>query len=143
MNRSELRSICSALIAGTVFGIGLLISGMANPAKVLAFLDISGNWDPSLAFVMMGAIAVGLIGFRFAKVRGRSQFGGDIDWPAAKRPDIALVAGSLLFGAGWGLAGFCPGPGFVAVGAGVPEALVFVAAMIAGMALFTQLPGKA
>lgn len=142
MNRSELRRICSALIAGIVFGVGLLISGMANPAKVLAFLDISGDWDPSLALVMLGAIAVGLIGFRFAKIRGRSQFGGEIDWPAAKRPDLALVAGSLLFGAGWGLAGFCPGPGLVAVGAGVPEGLVFVVAMIAGMVIFNQLPRK-
>lgn len=122
--------------AGLLFGFGLLVSGMANPEKVLGFLDIAGQWDPSLAFVMGGAILVGLFAFAVAKKRTVSFLGFDMRLPTANRPDTRLVVGSILFGAGWGLAGFCPGPGLVALGAGETGALVFVVAMVAGMGLF-------
>ncbi|MCR8915942.1 YeeE/YedE family protein [Marinobacter panjinensis] len=122
--------------AGLLFGLGLLVSGMANPEKVLGFLDIAGQWDPSLAFVMAGAILVGLFAFTVAKKRTMSFLGFDMRLPASDRLDKRLVVGSVLFGAGWGLAGFCPGPGLVALGAGKTGALVFVVAMIAGMGLF-------
>lgn len=122
--------------AGLLFGLGLLISGMANPEKVLGFLDIAGQWDPSLAFVMGGAILVGLFAFAVAKKRTVSFLGFDMRLPASDRLDKRLVVGSVMFGAGWGLAGFCPGPGLVALGAGEAGALVFVVAMVAGMGLF-------
>jgi uncharacterized membrane protein YedE/YeeE len=122
--------------AGLLFGLGLLISGMANPEKVLGFLDIAGQWDPSLAFVMGGAILVGLFAFTVAKKRTISFLGFNMRLPGSDRPDKRLVIGSVLFGAGWGLAGFCPGPGLVALGAGETGALVFVAAMVAGMGVF-------
>lgn len=122
--------------AGLLFGIGLLVSGMANPEKVLGFLDLAGQWDPSLAFVMGGAILVGLVAFTVAKKRTLSYLGFEMRLPGSRTIDRRLVIGSLLFGAGWGLAGFCPGPGLVALGAGKAGALVFVAAMIAGMGLF-------
>jgi hypothetical protein len=122
--------------AGLLFGLGLLVSGMANPEKVLGFLDIAGQWDPSLAFVMGGAILVGLFAFTVAKKRTISFLGFDMRMPASDRLDKRLVIGSLLFGIGWGLAGFCPGPGLVALGAGEAGALVFVAAMVAGMGMF-------
>jgi len=126
----------SSLLAGLVFGLGLIVSGMANPAKVLGFLDLAGSWDPSLAFVMAGAIAVGFFAFLLAKKRRLSLLGAEMKLPAAGRIDRRLVAGSLLFGVGWGLAGFCPGPGLVALGMGEPKAAVFVLAMLAGMATF-------
>lgn len=129
----------SSLLAGLVFGLGLIVSGMANPAKVLGFLDLAGPWDPSLAFVMAGAIAVGFFAFLFAKKRRLSFLGTEMKLPPAGRIDRRLVAGSLLFGAGWGLAGFCPGPGLVALGMGEPKAAVFVLAMLAGMAIFELL----
>ena len=129
----------SSLLAGLVFGLGLIVSGMANPAKVLGFLDLAGSWDPSLAFVMAGAIAVGFLAFLLAKKRRLSFLGAEMKLPPAGRIDRRLVAGSLLFGAGWGLAGFCPGPGLVALGMGEPKAAVFVLAMLAGMAIFELL----
>jgi len=129
----------SSLLAGLVFGLGLIVSGMANPAKVLGFLDLAGPWDPSLAFVMAGAIAVGFLAFLLAKKRRLSFLGAEMKLPPAGRIDRRLVAGSLLFGAGWGLAGFCPGPGLVALGMGEPKAAVFVLAMLAGMAIFELL----
>lgn len=122
--------------AGLLFGLGLLVSGMANPEKVLGFLDIAGQWDPSLAFVMGGAILVGLFAFTVAKKRTISFLGFDMRLPASDRLDKRLLIGSLMFGAGWGLAGFCPGPGLVALGAGESGALVFVLAMVAGMGIF-------
>jgi uncharacterized protein len=131
--------LLSSLLAGLVFGLGLIVSGMANPAKVLGFLDLAGPWDPSLAFVMAGAIAVGLFAFLLAKKRRRSLLGADMKLPAAGPVDHRLVAGSALFGVGWGLAGFCPGPGLVALGMGEPKAAVFVLAMLAGMAVFELL----
>ena len=125
----------SALLAGLLFGIGLIVSGMANPAKVLSFLDLTGRWDPSLALVMLSAIAVGLIGFSRAKRQQRSLLGATMQLPVAIGIDPRLIIGSLMFGIGWGLAGICPGPGLVAMAAGAPQALLFVLAMLAGMAL--------
>ena len=129
----------AALVAGLVFGVGLIVSGMANPAKVLGFLDLAGKWDPSLALVMAGAIAVGGIGFALASRRQRSFLGAPMSLPAARTIDRRLIAGSLAFGVGWGLAGFCPGPALVAVGAVQMKAVVFVAAMVAGMFAFEWL----
>lgn len=125
-----------AFASGLVFGIGLIIAGMANPAKVLGFLDLAGTWDPSLAFVMGGGIAVGLIAFAFAKRRTSSFLGLPMQLPSARHLDRRLIGGSALFGIGWGLAGICPGPGLVLLGAGTTKGLVFVAAMLAGMAMF-------
>ena len=132
-------AILTAFIAGLVFGLGLLVSGMTDPAKVLGFLDVTGRWDPSLAFVMGGAIAVGVVAFAVATRRTRSFLQLEMKLPGARRIDRRLVGGSLLFGIGWGVAGFCPGPGLVALGMGEWKALVFVAAMLAGMGLFELL----
>ena len=129
----------SAWLSGLVFGLGLIVSGMANPAKVLGFLDLAGEWDPSLALVMGGAIAVGFFAFLVAKNRTRSFIGAEMKLPTASAIDSRLLAGSALFGAGWGVAGFCPGPGLVALGMGEPKALVFVAAMLVGMVIFSWL----
>ncbi|HDZ07656.1 MAG TPA: YeeE/YedE family protein [Pseudohongiella sp.] len=126
----------TAFITGLVFGLGLLISGMANPDKVLSFLDLAGAWDPSLALVMLGAIAVGIIAFGFIKGRSQSLLGEPLRLPGKTTLDSRLITGSLGFGIGWGLAGFCPGPALVALGAGEAKAAVFVAAMLAGMGLF-------
>lgn len=128
--------VLSSLLAGLVFGLGLIVSGMANPAKVLGFLDLAGPWDPSLAMVMGGAIAVGFFAFLLARRRARSLLGAEMKLPNARHIDRRLVLGSVLFGMGWGVAGFCPGPGLVALGMGESKALVFVAAMLAGMAVF-------
>ena len=126
----------AALLAGLLFGIGLMVSGMANPAKVLGFLDLAGRWDPSLAFVMVGAIAIGSLAFFVAKRRKRSFLGLPVQLPASTDITPRLVLGSAIFGIGWGLAGFCPGPALVAMGAGYPKAVGFVAAMVAGMVVF-------
>lgn len=128
-----------SLLAGAVFGLGLLVSGMANPAKVLGFLDLAGPWDPSLALVMAGAIAVASIAFGVAGRRHLSLMGQEMKLPSSRTMDRRLVAGSLLFGVGWGIAGFCPGPALVALGMGQGKAVVFVAAMLAGMGAFELL----
>ena len=125
-----------ALLAGLLFGLGLIVSGMANPAKVLGFLDLAGSWDPSLAFVMGGAIAIGVPVFLIARRRASSLLGLAMQLPASSAITLRLVLGSALFGIGWGIAGFCPGPALVAMGAGYGKAAVFVAAMIAGMLVF-------
>lgn len=125
-----------AAIVGLVFGLGLLVSGMADPHKVLGFLDLAGAWDPSLALVMGGAIAVGLPGFALARQRQRSLLGEAMQLPASKALDAQLVVGSVLFGIGWGLAGYCPGPALVGITAGMESAAIFSAAMLAGMVLF-------
>ena len=125
-----------AFIAGLVFGIGLLVSGMVNPAKVIGFLDLAGRWDPSLALVMAGAVAIGGIGFAVAGRRTTTVIGTPMLLPTTRTIDRRLVFGGLLFGAGWGLAGFCPGPALVALGTGHPKAIVFIAAMVAGMLAF-------
>lgn len=129
----------SEFAIGLIFGWGLLISGMTDPGKVIGFLDLAGTWDPSLAFVMGGGILVGLIGFTVAKKRTRSFLGSAMYLPTSRDIDRRLVLGSLTFGAGWGLAGFCPGPGIVAMGAGESKAALFVVAMIAGMLVFEVL----
>ncbi|WP_027779120.1 DUF6691 family protein [Paraburkholderia caledonica] len=129
-------SLLVAMFSGLLFGVGLMVSGMANPAKVLGFLDLAGRWDPSLALVMAGAIAVGAIAFLYAKRRKKSLLGLPMQIPANANVTLRLVLGSAVFGVGWGLAGFCPGPALVALGAGLPKAWGFVAAMLAGMAVF-------
>lgn len=121
---------------GLLFGIGLLVSGLANPAKVLNFLDLAGAWDPSLLCVMAGATLVAAIGFRLARGRTRALLGAPLRLPAPGAIDRRLVLGSVVFGVGWGLAGFCPGPALVAMGSGYVEALIFSTAMVAGMAVF-------
>ena len=128
-----------ALLSGVIFGLGLIVAGMANPAKVLAFLDVTGTWDPSLALVMAGAIAVAAPAFLWARRRERSLLGETLQIPAAGRLDRRLLAGSALFGIGWGIAGICPGPAVALLLTGHWQVLLFVAAMLAGMALFTVL----
>ena len=128
--------LLTAFIAGLLFASGLILSGMTNPAKVLAFLDIAGRWDPSLAFVMVDAILVAAIAFRIGGARARTVFGGSIHLPGAKHIDARLVAGSLTFGVGWGLVGYCPGPAIAALAVGGRPTLMFVGAMIAGMTVF-------
>lgn len=126
-------SLISQYLIGVLFGFGLLVSGMSNPQKVLNFLDITGSWDPSLIFVMGGAVIVGLGGFFLASKRTEAFFGGVFQVPTNRDITRPLVLGSIIFGVGWGIAGFCPGPAIVAVGAGHLKAIVFVIAMLAGM----------
>lgn len=123
-------------LVGLLFGFGLLLSGMTDPGKVLGFLDLFGNWDPSLALVMGGAIGVGVFAFTLAKKRTVSFLGGVMRMPTSSQIDRRLIIGALLFGAGWGLAGFCPGPALVSLAAGQPKAAVFVAFMVVGMIIF-------
>lgn len=123
-----------AFACGVVFALGLGVGGMTQPARVLAFLDVAGDWDPRLALVMFGAIAVYAPLYRLALRQGRPLLAPAFDLPARREVDGRLVAGALLFGIGWGLAGLCPGPGLTALGSGEPEASVFVVAMLAGMA---------
>ena len=124
-----------ALAAGLLFGIGLIAGGMTDPAKVQGFLDLFGAWDPSLALVMGGAVAVSLAGFALAHRRSRSWCGDRFEWPSATAIDARLVGGGVIFGIGWGLGGFCPGPALVALGGGMPEAAIFSAAMLVGMVI--------
>ncbi len=126
----------SDFAVGLLFGIGLILSGMTDPGKVIGFLDLAGAWDPSLALVMGGAILVGVAAFSLAKKRTTTFLGGALQLPSSNDIDKRLLAGSLLFGMGWGLAGFCPGPAIVSLGSGQPKAAVFVLAMLVGMALF-------
>ncbi|MFC4931550.1 YeeE/YedE family protein [Massilia sp. GCM10023247] len=128
--------ILVAFAVGLVFGLGLILSGMTDPAKVTGFLDLAGNWDPSLAFVMGGAILVGSIAFALARNRERALLGGAMRLPSATAIDRRLVLGSLAFGAGWGLAGYCPGPALASLASGGAKPLVFTLAMLAGMGLF-------
>jgi uncharacterized membrane protein YedE/YeeE len=132
-------TVFASLLAGLVFGLGLIVSGMADPAKVLGFLDLAGAWDPSLAFVMAGAIAVAALAFAAARKRTVSVLGAAMKLPTSRDIDARLVIGSLVFGIGWGIAGFCPGPGLVALGMGEAKALVFVVAMLVGMGAFELL----
>ncbi len=124
---------------GLLFGLGLILAGMTDPSKVIGFLDLAGAWDPSLALVMGGAILVGLFAFGVAKRRTTSVFGGAMQLPTSRDIDRRLVGGSVMFGAGWGLAGFCPGPALVSVGAGNAKAIVFTLAMLLGMVIFEML----
>jgi uncharacterized membrane protein YedE/YeeE len=132
-------NIIFAWLSGTVFGFGLILSGMSNPAKVLAFLDLAGLWDPSLALVMGGAIVVGSVAFAMAKQRTQSLLGLPMQLPSSRQIDRRLIGGSILFGIGWGLAGICPGPALVLLGSGAMQGVIFVAAMLAGMGLFEVL----
>jgi len=131
----------AAFLVGLLFGLGLILSGMTDPGKVQGFLDLAGAWDPSLAFVMGGAILVGLGAFALARRRTTAFLGGAMQLPQRRDIDRPLVVGSLVFGVGWGLAGFCPGPALVALGAGHWQALLLTAAMLAGMVLH-DLPAR-
>lgn len=126
----------SEFVVGLLFGLGLILSGMTDPGKVLGFLDLAGAWDPSLALVMGGAIAVGVFAFAVAKKRTTALLGGALHLPTSSQIDRRLVVGALMFGAGWGLAGFCPGPALVSFASGQAKAAVFVVAMLLGMVLF-------
>ena len=132
LNKNHLHRIAE-FVVGLLFGVGLMLSGMTDPGKVIGFLDLFGTWDPSLALVMGGAIMVGFFAFTVAKKRTSSFLGGALRLPTNTDMDKKLVIGSLLFGAGWGLAGFCPGPALVSIADGQPKALVFVVAMLVGM----------
>jgi hypothetical protein len=132
----------TAFIAGLLFGIGLLLAGMANPAKVLGFLDLAGVWDPSLAFVMVGAIAVASVPFSWAGKQSKSLLGVPMQLPVKRELDVRLIGGSLLFGIGWGIAGICPGPAVVLLLTAHWQAFVFVLAMLVGMLLFTVLEAR-
>lgn len=127
-----MKNILAGLV-GLVFGIGLIVSGMTDPSKVLGFLDVAGHWNPSLGLVMCGAIGVGIVAFRFASRRDRSLLGDAMRLPTSTQIDRRLVFGGLTFGIGWGLAGYCPGP---ALASGGTKPLVFFVAMLAGMGLF-------
>lgn len=135
-------SILSSLFAGTIFGVGLAISQMMNPAKVIAFLDFAGDWDPTLAFVMGGAVLAAAPGFAMAKKRNTPLLNGQFQIPTRRDIDTPLVLGAAVFGVGWGLVGFCPGPAIAALGAGMWEVMVFVAAMLGGMLFYRNLPSR-
>lgn len=135
-----MKTLPSALLAGLIFGCGLLLSGMGNPDKVLAFLDLAGAWDPSLALVMLGAIGVALPAFQWAAQRRQSLLGVPLPILEHRRIDRPLLLGSALFGIGWGLAGFCPGPGLLGIGSLYPPALIFSAGLLAGIFLNRKLP---
>lgn len=136
---SNTAALTFSLLSGLIFGLGLILAGMANPAKVLAFLDISGLWDPSLGLVMGGAIGVAIIAFTIAKKRNLSYLGFSIQLPTNRIIDKRLVLGSLAFGIGWGLVGICPAPAFVLLGAGSIKGLIFVVAMVIGMGIYELL----
>ncbi|MCS6996314.1 MAG: YeeE/YedE thiosulfate transporter family protein [Casimicrobiaceae bacterium] len=128
-----------SLVAGLIFGIGLIAAGMTNPMKVKGFLDLFGNWDPSLALVMAGAIAVGVVGFTLAKKRERSLTGEPMQLPNNTTIDGRLILGGILFGAGWGIAGLCPGPAITVAATGSIPVIVFVITMLVGMAIHDRL----
>lgn len=134
-----MRHRLSEFLVGLLFGLGLLLSGMTDPNKVLGFLDLFGSWDPSLALVMAGAIGIGVFAFALAKKRTVSFLGGAMRLPTSNQIDRRLIVGALMFGAGWGLAGFCPGPALVSLAAGQPKAAIFVFFMVAGMIAFEVL----
>jgi uncharacterized protein len=131
-----------ALASGLIFGIGLIAGGMSDPAKVKAFLDLFGAWDPSLALVMAAAVAVGVVAFARARRRTLAWTGAHMEIPTNTTIDRRLVLGGLLFGSGWGIAGYCPGPAIVGAAAGAPAALAFVAAMLVGMTLYDRVLAK-
>lgn len=128
-------ALLAALASGLVFGIGLILSGMTDPWKVRHFLDLAGAWDPSLAFVMLGAIPVAFAGYRLLERRQQTLLAAPLHLPGTRNITRSLIAGSLLFGIGWAIAGFCPGPALAAAGAGLKPAILFLGAMLTGMAL--------
>lgn len=132
--RCRLVAIGVAVVTGALFGAGLVVAGMTQPAKVIGFLDVARGWDPSLGFVMAGAVTVYALGFRWiGRRRAEPWFDGRFHLPTRRDVDAALLAGSALFGIGWGLGGFCPGPGLVAAASGSATGLAFVGAMLLGM----------
>ena len=135
--------IAIAALAGALFGLGLAVSGMTDPDKVLNFLDIGGRWDPSLALVMFGALAVATPGYAWVRRRGRATCGDALQLPGNTHVDARLLLGSALFGIGWGIAGYCPGPALANLAHAVPEAIAFVAALLAGSQLARLLPSPA
>lgn len=135
-----MKAVLASLVCGTVFGAGLALSRMINPAKVVGFLDFAGDWDPTLALVMIGALIAAAPGFVIARRRQAPALGGAFQIPTRKDIDAPLVGGAAVFGVGWGLAGFCPGPALAALGAGLLPVYVFVAAMIGGMLLHRAIP---
>ncbi|HKH10522.1 MAG TPA: YeeE/YedE family protein [Rubrobacter sp.] len=139
---SNVLRAAAALASGLVFGLGLAVSGMMNPAKVVGFLDVTGDWDPTLAFVMAGALLVAVPAYRFIPKRGRPVLDEEFSLPKKKAIDAPLLGGSALFGVGWGLVGFCPGPAIAALGTGLLPVFAFVAAMLAGMALHARSFGR-
>ena len=131
-----------SVASGLIFGLGLIAGGMTDPAKVQAFLDLFGAWDPSLAFVMGGAIAVGVFAFAAARRRTVSWTGEHMELPRSTVIDTRLIVGGMLFGTGWGLGGFCPGPAIVALAAGLADVWLFVLAMLAGLLLVDVVDGR-
>lgn len=132
----------TAFFSGLIFGLGLLLAGMTNPAKVLAFLDLAGAWDPSLALVMAGAIAVALIPLQWARKNRLSLLGARMQLPVKKEMDARLIGGSLVFGVGWGIAGICPGPAVAILLTGHWKILIFILAMLAGMYVFSAVESR-
>lgn len=128
--------IVTAFVTGLLFGLGLILSGMTDPTKVTGFLDIAGAWNPSLIFVMGGAILVAMVAFRIAGTRTRALLGGAMHLPNARQIDKRLILGGVIFGIGWGLAGYCPGPALASLATGGSKPLIFVLAMLAGMATY-------
>ena len=136
-----MKRLVPAFLSGALFGVGLLVAGMTSPARVEAFLDVGGAWSPSLACVMIGAIAVFALAYRAIVARGRTLRGGPLYLPTMKYVDGALLGGAAVFGVGWGLSGYCHGPALVSAAAGATPALVFVGAMLVGMAIAGRRPG--
>jgi uncharacterized protein len=128
--------IFTSFVIGLIFGLGLILSGMTNPAKIIGFLDIFGNWDPSLALVMLGAILVNAVSFQLIKKRKKSLLGQPVKLPATSNIDHKLIIGSAIFGVGWGLAGYCPGPSIASILQGGYQPVVFVISMLLGMVFF-------
>jgi hypothetical protein len=137
-----MREILPALVTGFLFGLGLCLSGMTSPDVVLGFLDIAGDWNPTLIFVMAGGVMVTFLGYRLLVPKSRPIWGAAFSLPAAKAIDVPLLAGAALFGVGWGLAGYCPGPAVVSLASGRPAVFVFVLAMLAGMILVRWMRGR-
>lgn len=135
MSSSKNARLVTALIAGAIFGVGLGIAGMTRPSKVLGFLDVGGAWDPSLAFVMLGAIGVHAVAVTVARRRSSPLLAPKFSWPSRTHIDMPLLAGAALFGVGWGLGGFCPGPSLTTAASGNLAAIIFVVAMVGGMTI--------
>ena len=142
MKNSVILKNIIAMLLGSLFSLGLMFSGMSNPKKVLDFLDISGNWDASLAFVMGGAILVAFLPFQYAMRTQKTIFNEQIDLPKATQVDLKLLLGALLFGMGWGIAGICPAPALTLIGLGYYQALYFIVAMFAGMYVYAKTIGR-
>ena len=134
-----MKRIISALIAGIIFGVGLALSGMVDPNKVVNFLDVTGNWDPSLMFVLGGGVITTTIAYWFIFARGKPLFDDDFHLPALLKIDSKLLFGSILFGIGWGLIGYCPGPAVASIGFNLKEPLIVVVSMLAGMLLYRKI----